>query len=833
MEKFYQTTAYKAYKAKNIFHSKPIRIISFLVYLILIGSLICLGGKYFDFLQINIPKEINILIAGCLLWMMIDIFVLFGYGQKNKDLKNAQEDQIPSYFSDEVTELFDQANTLCKKYQIQGFNFSSLVFALAHIHIGRYFLARTKIFIDKDLEKQSMLKIAQQNINEAQIKEKNNKFLLACKERACSVGHEKITFSDVIISLYETNVFFSHLLSELVIEREDLNLILNWTENIFLDLQPKYFWQKDYYADGIGADWAYGYTPLLNVYSSDITAQTIERAQIYECKARLNIINEMEQILSKSGKNNILLIGDPGVGKENIVEAFAQKIYQDANYRELEHKRIINLDVARILAGATGANEIQTRFMAIFAEIIKAGNIVVYIENFASLINANMNQVGVVDISQLLIPYLESERMQIIVGISYDDFKNKLQANSNVESMFTKIEVKELAKDEVLPSIEQLINYIESRHQVMFTYQSLKHLIELCDRYVHDKPFPQKTIDFITELAIQAEKQNDKIIDIDNVDKIISERIKIPTGEIQGKEKDKLLNLEQLMHERVIGQEEAISVVANALRRARAGLTSNKRPIGSFLFIGPTGVGKTETAKALAAIYYGSEKNMIRFDMSEFQSVNAIGQLIGTKNGNEVIPGRLTQGVRNNPYTLILFDELEKAHANVLNLFLQILDDGRLTDVTGRTIDFTNTIIIATSNAGSEKIRQYLNDNLSSDKLGKIITDYLLEQNIFRPEFINRFDKIVCFKPLTLEEIMQIVKLMIENVNATLIEKNISLNVTPEAIKKIANTGYDPVFGARPLRRLIQEKIENKIAKELITGQIGRGQTIEIKENDL
>ncbi len=332
-----------------------------------------------------------------------------------------------------------------------------------------------------------------------------------------------------------------------------------------------------------------------------------------------------------------------------------------------------------------------------------------------------------------------------------------------------------------------------------------------------------------------ATKTGEGFVDKAHIAKIISNKTNIPLEEVGTTEKGKLLNLEELLHMRVIGQDEAITAVSDAMRRARAGLKDIKRPMGVFLFLGPTGVGKTELSKALAEAYFGSENNMIRLDMSEYQDKTSINRMIGAPPGyaESQAGGQLTQHVRERPFSLILLDEIEKANPDIINLFLQVFEDGRLSDSMGRVVDFTNTIIIATSNAGAEVIRQSIKESINIETLKEKLLDYLQREGIFKPEFLNRFDAIVAFKPLTLEQIVEVVELMLKKLSIKLSEQDVKLKITDEALKKLAKTGYDPVFGARPMRRLIQERVENALAKRLLTGEIKRGDVIEIDAQDI
>jgi ATP-dependent Clp protease ATP-binding subunit ClpC len=423
----------------------------------------------------------------------------------------------------------------------------------------------------------------------------------------------------------------------------------------------------------------------------------------------------------------------------------------------------------------------------------------------------------------------------VIGATDIKSFHRDIESNPAVASSFEKIGVHEPNMEETISVLEEMVPVIEHRDGVFWPFQSVREVVQVTQKYIQNKPFPQKAIEIVDEVSVSVAKQGGKIILPKMVDDHISAKLEVPVTQAEGKEAQKLLNLEEFLHKRVIGQDEAIKAVATAMRRARAGLASGKRPIGSFLFLGPTGVGKTETSKALAEAYFGNEKSMIRVDMSEYQEQSSIYRLIGSppSAGNEGEKGQLTTAVMDNPFSLILLDEIEKAHRDILTLFLQVFDDGRLTDGTGQVVDFTNTIIIATSNAGSELIRQGIEKGVVGEMLKKILLDYLQKQGTFRPEFLNRFDAVVAFHPLSRENIFEVAKLMLKSLAERMAEKEINLKFTDAAVEKLAKIGFDPLYGARPMRRAIQDKVENALAESILSGKTERGATILIDEKDI
>jgi ATP-dependent Clp protease ATP-binding subunit ClpC len=646
-------------------------------------------------------------------------------------------------------------------------------------------------------------------------------------------GNQQIEIGDLFYGLSQHNEFLQKICVDLNLQKKDIANIIYWEKSEWDEIENRKkfissdFWDK---SAGIGRDWAYGYVPHLNMLAYDLS-ETIKRVGLgLHVIGHKTEIDEIERILTRSSKNNVILVGEPGVGKKTIVLGFTENVRKNRVANELRFKRIMQLDLGRLLSG--NPEEIENKIITTLNEAVSAGNIILFIDDIHNIFGGETTKIGAIDASEIILPYLQSSKLQLIGTTSYEEYHKYIEQNSAVTSDFEKIEVKEPSQDETIRIMEDIVPYIEGKNKVLITYESLKEIYNLANRYISNRPFPEKAIDLLDEAGVYVStKTGEKIVTPKHIQELVSQKTKIPTGEVQETEKEKLLNLESILHKRVVGQNEAITAISQAMRRSRTGLKTQKKPIGTFLFLGPTGVGKTETARALAENYFGSETAMSRLDMSEFKGSNSIDRLIGTADGGE---GILTTQIKENPFCLLLLDEIEKAHPDILNLFLSILDEGRLTDRLGRNLDFTNTIIIATSNAGAELIRESIKTGETQEILREKLLEYLQSQGIFRPEFLNRFDGVISFKPLSQTEIYQVAGLIINKLaNQLLKEKEVILKVDPDAIQKLSELGYDPEMGARPMQRVIQDKLENWLADKMLKNEIQKGQTIEYKLTDI
>ena len=562
-------------------------------------------------------------------------------------------------------------------------------------------------------------------------------------------------------------------------------------------------------------------TPMLDAFSEDLTTLAVN-GQLPLLIGRENEIEDVFRVI-EGGRASVVLVGSEGVGKRSLLGGIASLMVEERVPDVLKDKRLVRISIPHLISGVS-PEVAQERLLLALEEVGRSRNIILAISDIEQITGISTGGSASADLAALLVDFL-SRGSTFAIATTTQRAYTEIVERSILGRVFQKVIVNEPDEKEAIHILESKIGEIEYTQKVIFTYGAVEKSVTLADRYLHEMYLPKKSIEVAREVAqaVFQKKGEKAIVTSDDVAKIIASKTGIPIMSVHEDEKQKLLNLEQQMHGRVIGQEEAVKAVSSALRRARADVQSGKRPIASFLFLGATGVGKTELAKTLAETYFGSEQNMIRVDMSEYQDVKSIDRLIGSPGSNQ--GGIFSEAVRARPFSIILLDELEKASPDILNVFLQILDDGRVTDAIGRVIDFTNTIIIATSNAGTT----YIQDALAKGEILEGIKTHLMEVELresYRPEFLNRFDGIIVFKPLAQEQITEIAKLMIKQVAKRLEAKGIGFEATDSAIMELAQKGYDPKFGARPLRRVVQEEVDNAIANALLEGNVKRRDTI-------
>ncbi len=641
-------------------------------------------------------------------------------------------------------------------------------------------------------------------------------------------------------------------------------------------------------------------TPILDQYSRDLTALARE-GKLDPVIGREREIERIVQILSRRTKNNPCLIGEPGVGKTAVVEGLARKIIEEDIPEILHNKRVLTLDLAGMVAGSKYRGEFEERIKRSLKEVMQSGNILLFIDEIHTIIGAGGAE-GAIDAANILKPSLARGELQLIGATTREEYRKYIEKDAALERRFQSVVVEEPTEEEAIEILRGLAPRYEEHHHVKLTEGAVTGAVRLAARYVNDRFLPDKAIDAIDEACaraglkrymispelrgleeeqVQLEKEKEQAIrskdythagevkrrqeqlehKIDKIRKeqekhrgakelqvteneiaaVIADWTKIPVQKLQEEEMERLRHLEEILHERVVGQEEAVSAVSKAVRRGRVGLKDPRRPIGAFLFLGPTGVGKTELSKALAEAVFGKENDIIRVDMSEYMEKHSVSKMIGSPPGYVGYEdgGQLSEKVRRHPYSVILFDEIEKAHADVFNILLQILEDGHVTDAQGRKVSFKNTIIIMTSNAGAQRIIEprHLGFGVQEDAEADYhkMKDGVMEEvkKIFKPEFINRIDEILVFHTLTKENIEQIVRIMLNTLNKrTTAQMNLTMEVTEEAVAHLAESGFDKNYGARPVRRAIQTQLEDALADALLDGTIAAGDKIKVDCKD-
>lgn len=579
---------------------------------------------------------------------------------------------------------------------------------------------------------------------------------------------------------------------------------------------------------GIAKDWAVSYTNLTDAVTTTLSVKTAEEInQFSPIFSRQKIIDNIVVAMQKAAGQNILLEGAAGVGKTELFYHFAAKVLLYQTKTELDGKDVRLLDVNRLLSLSKTPGELEQVMGSLFGELGRAGNIILFIDQIDTLLEPS-GKLGTVDIGNLLQGYLTSTNINIISTISTDSYLKLVKPSALLSQQFTTVSVPAPDPSELLGILLSHVRSIEGRYNVFFLLESLTELCQLASRYIKDSESPSRELTLLEQVAAAAHTKNTVLITPKDVMAAVETEVDVPL-QVDEQAKNTLLNLEAELHTRVIGQNTAIKEISDALLRARAGLSTATKPIGSFLFLGPTGVGKTETAKALAAIYFGSQKKLIRLDMSEYADSSSLQKLLGTDLVKD--PGSLTLAVQQSPSAVVLFDEIEKSNNLVTNALLQLLDEGRITTNYGKVLDFTNTIVIATSNAGSEYIRSQIQQGSTVAAFEKPLIDQLITQKIFATEFLNRFDGVIVYTPLSKPEIRQIVQLQLTQLGTKLQqEKGIALTVAPAVVDELVTTGYDPVFGARALERVLKEKLETAIAKQIISQNLQPGSSLTINQ---
>ncbi len=635
-----------------------------------------------------------------------------------------------------------------------------------------------------------------------------------------TTGLEHLTGSILSVALMQTLPEYQGILAHMQLDEDDLVKGILWQQHL-RELVDRH--TKPRRTGGIARDWSFGYIPLLTRFGQNISEQLSRGGMIAtDLEAHAKALDQMLQTFGTQGRQNVALIGNAGVGKTTLVHAFADRIL-DATAKipeALKFRQVFILDSSALIAAAPGRGELENLVMQVLGEAYTAKNIIICLDNAQLFFEEG---VGSVDLTNVLLPIIEAGRLRLILTMDEQRFLKISQRNPGLANALNRVTVGEATQDETMAAMQDQLILTEYQRKVTYMYQALKEAYRLSQRYVYDLSMPGRAIKLLESAASYADQG---FVTMNSVQKAIEQTMDVKVGVASGKdEREKLLNLESLIHKRMINQVRAVNVVSDALRRARAGVRNQNRPIGTFLFLGPTGVGKTELAKALAEVYFGGEDRLIRLDLNEYVRSEDVARLIADGADD---PASLTAQVMKQPFSVILLDEIEKAHPNVLTTLLQLLDEGILRDIKNREVSFRDAIVIATSNAGADRIREYIERGYQIEQFEPQFIDELINSNQFKPEFLNRFDEIVTFRPLGKDELVQVIDLIIAGINKTLALQKVSVAVDQDAKVYLVEKGYDPRLGARPMRRIVQRTVENTIAKQMLAGTVTPGSAVTI-----
>lgn len=606
------------------------------------------------------------------------------------------------------------------------------------------------------------------------------------------------------------------LLAHMKLDMDDLLRGVRWYEHLHdLIIQHK----RPLRNGGIARDFSFGYIPTLKRFGQNLSGGA---GLTVDLEAHVQARDQLIQTFGSGGRQNVALIGPTGVGKTTVVQAFAELLL-DATAKlpeSLKFRQVFLLDSSALISAAPGRGELEGLVTTVLNEAYMAKNIIICLDNAQLFFEEG---VGSVDLSNLLLPILEAGNLRMILTMDEQRFLQIGQRNPALVNSLNRINVDAASEDETMAAMQDQLIMIEFQHKVGYMYQALQEAYKLSERYVHELAMPGRAMKLLESAASYAEGG---LVTGNSVVAAIEKTMGIKVGVADDEaERQKLLNLEDLIHQRMINQTRAVAVVSDALRRARAGVRNQNRPIGTFLFLGPTGVGKTELAKALAEVYFGGEDRIVRLDLNEYVRQEDVARLIADGAQD---PSSLTAQAMKQPFSVVLLDEIEKAHPQVLTTLLQLLDEGILRDINNREVSFRDAIIIATSNAGADRIREYIERGYKLEQFEKQFVDELINTNQFRPEFLNRFDEIVVFRPLGKPELMQVIDLILAGVNKTMASQKVSIHVAEDAKAFLVDRGYDPRLGARPMRRVVQRAVENVVAKQMLAGSATPGSVIEI-----
>ena len=631
----------------------------------------------------------------------------------------------------------------------------------------------------------------------------------------------EITGAVLAVAIVRSFPQYESVIAQIHLDDSDLDKGIIWQQHLIQLIKA---YKKPRRTGGVGRDWSFGWIPTLQRFGQNISEQISAGSGLLTVgvASHVQAIDQLVDTFGSGGRQNALLVGRPGVGKTTIIHAFAEKLL-DASAKvpdNLKFRQVFLLDSSALISAAPGRGELENLITQVLNEAYRAKNIIVCLDNAQLFFEEG---VGSVDLSNVLQPILEAGNLRMILAMDEQRFLEIGQRNPTLLSSINRINIPETDRDETITVLQEQLIVTEVQRHVTYMLQAIKEAYRLSERYVHDLAQPGKALKLLESSAGYSESG---LVTINSVQQAIEKTLDVKISVASDTEdRERLLNMEELIHKRMVNQTRAVSVVSDALRRARAGVRNENRPIGTFLFLGPTGVGKTELSKALADVYFGGEGRMIRIDLNEYVRAEDVTRLIA--DGAED-PTSLTAQVMKQPFSVVLLDEIEKAAPEVLATLLQLLDEGILRDIRNREVSFRDAIVIATSNAGADRIREYIERGYEVQQFEHQFVDELINSGQFRPEFLNRFDEIVVFRPFTKDELIQVCDLILAGVNKTLEPQKVSVIVEDEAKLILVDQGYDPRLGARPMRRVIQKAVENTVAKQMLSGTVNPGDMITI-----
>lgn len=797
------TDTYGGVQMMRIFFSLP----SFLVYILIISSL-----SHFSLLN----EKIAILILGIFMTAFV-LFALFNFIRSDL-LGDTPYDKNSNNLADALSA--DMVRSLVR----EGTN-GSLPLLKAALSTERGEFILNEMGIEKHAFLERFEVVLNDHLNEED-------FLVRAKDMVEKLNENRIDANIILYLFFQLNDQMKAFLNELDLSLEDLRNIMQWEQFHYNWLRTERAWRPRKLVESFGAigrSWVMGYTQELDAFTTDLS-----EAVKYEMKKDVIVhqkeLKDVLHVLSRSERQNVLLLGKPGVGKETLVRNLAAVIHTHEVEHSLPYTRVLMLNTEQLLSGAVRPDSV---LLSALSHAKKAGKFIFVVDNLPLLLKAEVEETVAV-----LMQFLESPSMSLIAVADAQDYHVLVKKDPILDEQFEKINIDDVSDTETLLVMMTHYFTLEYHEHVRMTYRSLKSILELAKRYVAKEGFPGKAVVVMDDAVLAAKNRGSDIVTEDDVREVVSIKTHMDVKEVSENERSKLIDLEQELQKHIVGQKEALLALVNALKRARMGIHEGQRPLGTFLFLGPTGVGKTQTAKVLAKAYFGSEENLIRLDMNEYSNEDSVKLLIGSPDISDTLSeGYLARRVQDKPFSLILLDEIEKAHPKVLNVFLQILDEGQLTDSIGVKTDFRNTIIISTSNAGALFVRDFVKKHegtVQHSEFKKVLIDTILKEKIFSPEFINRFDEVLLYRPLSVEEAKKVSLIMLDEIIFELAEKRgIRIRIEEDVVAALVERGYSQEFGAREMRRTIVDTIENYLADYMLKNDVKRGDEIIIHRSDL